>query len=160
MSSLNASLSIATQALLAQEDNLAVTNNNIANVNTVGYSRESLTLTEASPTEEDGISIGNGVNIDGITSVQDELLTLRIQQQTSTQSSADAQVNALTQIQTLFPSTGTSLSSSFSDFFTSLSALSSNRRARRIVRPFSRMHRRWWISSTRSLPGLQVRRAA
>ncbi|RXH57249.1 flagellar hook-associated protein FlgK [Granulicella sibirica] len=143
MSSLNASLSIATQSLLAQEDNLAVTNNNIANVNTVGYSRESVSLSEASPTDEDGVSIGNGVTINGITSVQDELLTLRIQQQTSTQSSADAQVNALTQIQTLFPSTGTSLSSSFSSFFTSLSALSSN--------PTSTANRQTVLSSAQTL---------
>ena len=126
MSSLNASLSIATQSLLAQEAALSVANNNIANAGTAGYTRETVNLSEASATQEGSIAVGNGVNLVGITSVRDELLTLRIQQQTSDQSSSEAQVNALTQIQTLFPSTGTSLASSFSGFFTSLSALSSS----------------------------------
>ena len=126
MGSLSSILSTATQSLLAQEAAISVTNNNIANANTAGYSRETVTLQESAPTSSGSISIGNGVTLTGIQSVHDELLSLRIQQQTSEQSSADAQVNALTQLQTLFPTTGASLSSSLSGFFTSLSALSSN----------------------------------
>ncbi len=126
MGSLSSTLSIATQSLLAQETALSVTNNNIANANTAGYARETVSLSENSPTSNGSLSVGNGVTVSGITSVKDELLSLRIQQQTSQQSSADAQVNALNQIQTLFPITGNSLASSLSGFFTSLSALSSN----------------------------------
>jgi len=126
MISLSGTLSSAVQALDAQETGLSVTNNNIANVNTPGYSRQTVSLAEASPINEGSISVGNGVNLLGIQSVQNELLNLQIQQQTSQQSSADAQVSALTQIQTLFPSSGTSLASALSGFFTSLSALSSN----------------------------------
>jgi flagellar hook-associated protein 1 FlgK len=126
MISLSGTLNNAVQALDAQETGLAVTNNNIANVNTPGYSRQTINLAEAAPINEGSISLGSGVNLVGIQSVQNELLTLQIQQQTSQQSSADAQVSALTQLQTLFPSSGTSLASSLSGFFTSLSALSSN----------------------------------
>jgi flagellar hook-associated protein 1 FlgK len=126
MASLNSSLSIATQALQAQELELQITNNNIANANTAGYTRETVSLSEATPSQNGTTTVGNGVEIDGVTSVRDELLTLRIQQQTSDQSSAEAQVNALNQIQTLFPSTGTSLASSLSSFFGDLSALSDN----------------------------------
>lgn len=122
--SLTTSLSIATQALQAQELELQVTNNNIANVNTAGYTRETVNLSESTPSQNGTLTVGNGVTIDGVVSVRDELLTLRIQQQTSDQSSATAQVNALDQIQALFPTSGTSLSSSLSSFFTSLSALS------------------------------------
>jgi flagellar hook-associated protein 1 FlgK len=143
MGSLSSVLSIATQSLLAQEAAISVTNNNIANANTAGYSRETVSLQEASPTSSGSISIGNGVTLTGIQSVHDELLSLRIQQQTSQQSSADAQVNALTQIQTLFPTTGTSLSSAFSGFFTSLSALSSN--------PTSTADRQTVLSSAQTL---------
>ena len=124
--SLTTSLSTATQALFAQELELQVTNNNIANVNTAGYNREVVNLSEADPTQSGNISIGNGVNVEGIQSVQDELLTGRIQQQTSQESSANAQVNALNEIQTLFPSTGSSVAGSLSSFFTSLTALSTN----------------------------------
>ena len=124
--SLTASLSTATQALFAQELELQVTNNNIANANTAGYSREVVNLSEADPTQSGNLSIGNGVNVEGIQSVRDELLTGRIQQQTSQQSSANAQVNALNEIQTLFPSTGSSVAGSLSSFFTSLTALSTD----------------------------------
>jgi flagellar hook-associated protein 1 FlgK len=126
MISLSGTLSSAVEALDAQETGLSVTNNNIANVNTPGYSRQTINLAEAAPINEGSISVGNGVNLVSIQSIQNELLTLQIQQQTSQQSSADAQVSALTQVQTLFPSSGTSLASSLSGFFTSLSALSSN----------------------------------
>jgi flagellar hook-associated protein 1 FlgK len=143
MPSLNATLSTATQALLAQEAALSVTNNNIANANTAGYSRQTVQLVEASPTQDGSVSIGNGVQLAGIQSVRDDLLSLRIQQQTSQQSSAEAQVNALNQIQTLFPSSGTSLSSSLSSFFTSLSALSSN--------PTSTADRQTVLSSAQTL---------
>jgi flagellar hook-associated protein 1 FlgK len=143
MGSLSSILSTATQSLLAQEAAISVTNNNIANANTVGYSRETVSLQEAAPTLSGSISVGNGVTLTGIQSVHDELLSLRIQQQTSQQSSADAQVNALTQIQTLFPTTGTSLSSSLSSFFSSLSALSSN--------PTSTANRQTVLSSAQTL---------
>ncbi len=126
MASLTSSLAIASQSLQAQELELQVTNNNIANANTAGYSREIVSLSEAAPSQNGDLTVGNGVSVDNVLAVRDELLTLRIQQQTSDQSSADAQVNALSQIQTLFPSTGTSLASSLSSFFTSLSALSNN----------------------------------
>ncbi len=124
--SLTATLSTATQSLFAQELELQVTNNNIANANTAGYSREVVNLSEADPTQSGNLSIGNGVDIEGIQSVQDELLTGRIQQQTSQQSSANAQVSALNEIQTLFPSSGSSVAGSLSSFFTSLTALSTD----------------------------------
>lgn len=124
MSSLNAILSMATQALLAQELELQVTNNNIANANTAGYTRETVNLAETNSIQEGSLSVGTGVTVQGIQSLSDNLLAMRIQQQTSDEAKATAQVNALNAIQTLFPNSGASLSSSFSAFFTSLSALS------------------------------------
>jgi flagellar hook-associated protein 1 FlgK len=126
MATLNSVLSIASQSLQAQELEMQVTNNNIANANTAGYARETVSLSEAAPTQYGNAEVGDGVTINGVTSVRDDLLTLRIQQQTSAQSAASAQVNALDQLQTLFPSSGTSLASSLSSFFNNLSALSSD----------------------------------
>ncbi len=126
MSGLNTSLSIASQALQAQEAAVSVTTNNIANANTPGYSRETVILTEASSNQQGEVSLGGGVSLQGYTSVRDQLLDLRIQQQTSEQSSADAQTNALDQVQTLFPSTGDSIGTDISTFFSSVSALSAD----------------------------------
>ena len=126
MSSLNATLSMATQSMLAQELELQVTNNNIANANTAGYTRETVNLAQADPIQEGFLSVGTGVTVEGIQSLSDTLLTMRIQQQTSDESKATAQVNALDEVQTLFPSSGTSVSTALSGFFTSLSALSTD----------------------------------
>jgi flagellar hook-associated protein 1 FlgK len=126
MGSLSSSLSIATSSLMAEELQLSVANNNIANANTVGYSREIVNLQQAAPTSSGGLDIGNGVDVQGIQSVQDQLLTSRIQQQTSNQSSATAQANALSQIETLFPTSGTGLSTALSTFFSGLSSLSAD----------------------------------
>lgn len=126
MSSLNATLSTATESLLAQELELQVTNNNIANVDTAGYTREIVNLTEAAPAQDGSVSVGTGVSVQGIQALSNSLLTIRIQQQTSDQSKATAQVNALNEVQTLFPIGGSSLSTALSSFFTSLSALSTN----------------------------------
>ena len=126
MSSLNATLSMATQSLLAQELELQVTNNNIANASTAGYTRETVNLAEAPPTQDGSLSVGSGVAVQGIQSLSDALLTMRVQQQTSDQSSATAQVNALNAVQTFFPSSGNSVSSALSFFFNSLSALSTD----------------------------------
>ena len=126
MGGLNATLSLATQSLMAQETEMSVSNNNIANANTPGYAREVVNLQSTAQEQVGSSVVGGGVDVTSIQSVQDELLTLSIQQETSQQSSASAQVNVLNQIQTLFPSSGSSLSGALSTFFTSLSALSSN----------------------------------
>ena len=126
MASLTSTLSIAAQSLMAQDAEISVTNNNIANANTSGYTRETAIIVEADPINENGQTLGDGVSFEGVQSLRDELLGNQIQQQTSQQSSADAQVNALNDVQTLFPTTGTSLSTSLSSFFTSLSALSTS----------------------------------
>ncbi len=125
MAGLNTSLSIASQALQAQEAAISVTSNNIANANTAGYSRETVVLTESASVQQGNQSLGGGVTLQGFSSVRDQLLDLRIQQQTSQQSSADAQASAFEQVQTLFPSSGESLSTNLSSFFSSVSALSS-----------------------------------
>jgi flagellar hook-associated protein 1 FlgK len=143
MGSLSSILSIASQALSAASTELSVTNNNIANANTAGYTRETVTLQEASPISEGSISLGTGVDVTGITSVRNELLSSRILSQTSAQSAADAESTALTQIQTLFPTSGTSISSSLSAFFTSISALSAN--------PSSTANRQTVISAAQTL---------
>lgn len=126
MASLNASLSVATQSLQTSELELQVTNNNIANANTTGYAREIVNLSEVTPLQSGATSVGNGVTVQNVSSVRNDLLSLRIQQQTGQQSSAEAQVNALNQIQTLFPTTGSSLATSLSTFFGSLSSLSNS----------------------------------
>jgi flagellar hook-associated protein 1 FlgK len=127
MGGINTSLSIAMQALDATQAALDATSNNIANANTPGYTREVPQFSENQQTVSGSNVSGGGVNLDGLQSVRDELLNLQIQQQTSLQSSADAQSSALQQIQTSFStSSGNDIASALSAFSTSLSQLSAN----------------------------------
>ena len=125
--SLSSILSVAASALSAQETAIQITDNNIANAQTAGYSRETVALTETSPQQTaGGQELGTGVDVSSIQSIRASLLALSIQQQSSAQTSAAAQENALTSVQGLFPDTGSSIGTALSSFFTSLSALSSD----------------------------------
>jgi flagellar hook-associated protein 1 FlgK len=126
MGGLNTILSVATGALSAQEAALETTNTNIANADTPGYSREIVNLSSAGTTIVDGISVGAGVTATGVTSVRDELLSLLVEQQTSSQGAASAQGNVLNTVQSYFSGTTNTVGAELSAFFTSLSALSSS----------------------------------
>jgi flagellar hook-associated protein 1 FlgK len=126
MSGLNTSLLIGMQALEANQGALDATSNNIANINSPGYTREVAVLSENQQNESGNGVSGGGVTLDAIRSVRDELLNLQIQQQTSQQASADAQSSSLQQIQTAFTTTGNDIASELTSFSSSLSELSAS----------------------------------
>jgi flagellar hook-associated protein 1 FlgK len=100
--SLNTSLSIAVQSLSAASGELQVTNNNIANANTTGYTRQVAVLQEVAPTADGTISSGNGVELTGYQSIRDEVLQSQINQETTTQSGANAELSSLNSIEPTF----------------------------------------------------------
>ena len=120
------SLLIASQALDVDQGALDVTSNNIANANTPGYSREVVNLSENTPTEVGNLTFGTGVNIEQIQSVRDQVLSLQIAEQTSQQSGAQTELNALQQIETLFSSSTQGIGADLSAFFNSISQLSTD----------------------------------
>ncbi len=126
MGSLSSSMWIASEALGADQGAIDATANNIANENTPGYSREVPVLTEEAPTVEGNITYGNGVELQQIQSITDQVLQIQIADQNSQQSSAQTQYNALQQVQTLFSSTTSGIGADFTAFFNSLSALSTD----------------------------------
>ena len=126
MGGLNTSLLIGLTGLAASQGALDATSNNIANVNTPGYTREVAQLSE-DPESQSGSEIsGGGVSLDGLQSIRDELLNMQIQQQTSLQSAADAESSSLQQVQTSFTTTGTDIASALTAFSSSLAQLSAN----------------------------------
>jgi flagellar hook-associated protein 1 FlgK len=126
MSSISGVLSTAVQSLLADTGALQVTNDNIANANTPGYSRQVPIFEEAAPANDGNFSVGNGVVLEGYQSVRDELVSNQIQQETQSQSSANAQLNTLQQIQPTFTTSTEDIGTEMSALFTSLSSLSTN----------------------------------
>lgn len=125
--SLNASLSIAVQSLNAASGALQATNNNIANANTPGYTRKVPIFQSATPTDQgNNLSLGNGVNLVSYQSVRDELLQLRVQQETTAQSGANAQLSSMQQIQPTFTTSAQDIGTEMSALFSSLSTLSTD----------------------------------
>ena len=82
MGGLSASLNISLQSLLAQQSAIEVTTNNIANVDTVGYSRQVPNLEETTPVQIGSNTFGTGVDLASVISLRDSVLHLRFNQET------------------------------------------------------------------------------
>ena len=127
MSSLFGTMSVALQAMLAQQSALEVVANNVANVNTPGYSREVAVMEESPPILSGNTLVGTGVTMSSVQSVRDNILNLRIDQETSQQSSLNSYVDSMNQVQALFNETqGTGLQTYLSNFFNSFQSLATN----------------------------------
>lgn len=125
MSSLNASLSSALSGLIADQGALAASTNNVANVNTPGYSREEPVLVSSDPVVDDPLTFGTGVTLQSIQSIRDPILESQIQQETQVENQYNTLASALQQTQVSFSSTG-DVGTSISNFFDSINQLSTN----------------------------------
>src|SRR5579864_4964260 len=126
MSSLFGALSIATGALGAEQGALDATTNNVANANTPGYSRLRPILIESNPVVEGSVTYGQGVTLQKLESLRDPILQLRIQDETQQQGQLNAFVSAMQQAQVRFTSSSSDIGSEISNFFSSLSQLSTD----------------------------------
>jgi flagellar hook-associated protein 1 FlgK len=121
MSSLNDVLNIATAGLSTAQSQVTVTSNNIANVNTPGYSREVVTQ---SATVVDGR--GLGVQINAIQSAANAFLDKASLQATAQSGQTSVLSNFLNQAQQMFgdPSSSTSFFAGLDNVYSALSAAS------------------------------------
>lgn len=122
--SLGSGLAIALSALQANQGAEAVTANNIANANTPGYDRQVPDL-EAMPPETVGnVQYGSGVELAGVRSITDQLVTNQIQQQQQRNGQAAAFQGAMQPVEQMFDETqGTGLETDLGNFFNSLQQL-------------------------------------
>lgn len=127
MGTLYGTLGIALGALAADQGAVAITGNNIANVNTPGYSREQVNLIENSPARIGNLLFGTGVSLGQTTSIRDNLLERRLDQENQSSSRLSAFLGPMNQVQALFnEAAGTGLQTPLSAFFNSLTSLSAN----------------------------------
>jgi flagellar hook-associated protein 1 len=126
MSSLNASLATALSGLNAEQGALEATTNNVANINTPGYSRQVANLVSSEPIVVDPLTLGTGVTLRSVDSIRDPILESRIQQETQTQGQLGALVSALDQTQVNFTSGSGDIGTAITNFFNSVNQLSSN----------------------------------
>jgi len=127
MGSLYGTLGIALGAMEAARGAVEITSNNIANVNTAGYSREQVNLLENAPIQVGNILFGTGVTLEQTTSVRDNLLEQRLDQENQSSSQLNSFLGAMNQVQSLFnETTGSGLQSPISAFFNSLTQLATD----------------------------------
>lgn len=97
------SLNIATRALTTNLAALQVVGHNIANVNTAGYSRQTLQMSSVEGQRMGNAYFGKGVEIAEVTRAYDELLTREAQVTQSVASSDAVLYQRLKQLEDLFP---------------------------------------------------------
>lgn len=127
MAGIFGALQIALGALLADQGGIDVAANNVANVNTPGYSREEAVFTESPPEQLGNIQYGTGVELQTVQSDSSSIINLRLNQELQQQGSIDTQVQGLNQLQSLFnDAAGSGLGSDISAFFNSFQQLASD----------------------------------
>ncbi len=122
MTSINifSTLHIAKTGMTAQQGGLNVTSQNVANVNTAGYTRQRIVLSSVA-----GDALGNGgVAISGIKRYVDEFANARYVQESSLAGSSNQQASLLTHVSTIFNDLQDSgIGSAIDNFFGSLRQL-------------------------------------
>ncbi len=124
MGGLFGSLSIAVSGLGVSQQEMETTSNNVANANTVGYSREVTDTAAGDPIQIGSLVVGTGVVLQKIESLRDPILEIQLNQATQQQSSLDTQLTELQQMQTQFASSTAGIGADISNFFNSLEQLS------------------------------------
>ena len=124
MSNIYGILNMAGNALLAHQQTIIVTGNNIANVNTPGYSRQRLIL--ASSIQYSSIGpLGNGVSALKVERVYDRFVGVQINSESQNLGKWAAQKQVLEGVEILFDeSSGFGLSQAMSEYFNAWQELS------------------------------------
>ena len=121
MADLFSALTSATRALEAQRFALDVTGQNIANVNTPGYSRRVVDFAAVPP--EIPQSAGRGVEVAGIRAQRDRLVERRLYQETTGAGREAAIADALGLVEVALGAGGQGIDSRLTAYFNSLSRL-------------------------------------
>ena len=101
--SVSSLLSIGARAMNASYAALQTTGNNVANANTVGYSRQSVQL-ETSFSQQTGAGFfGKGVDVAAVSRAHDDFLTREAATTASVAAADDARSQQLQQIENVFP---------------------------------------------------------
>jgi flagellar hook-associated protein 1 FlgK len=147
MSGLSALLETGKSALVANQVGLQVTGNNIANVDTEGYSRRSVVYSESTTITTSYGQIGTGVTVSEITRSFDEYVESAYNDKSTVAAKYEQLLASLTGSESLFNESNTSgISTSLSNYFTSWQDLS--------LSPNSQSTRAALISSSQTLTSL------
>lgn len=119
-------MSNSVTGLLAMQQALTTTGQNIANANTPGYSREMVQLA-AMPTQfQNGTYVGSGVQVAAVTRAYDQFITSQLNTATTTNSSLTFQNDFTTQVTQLLGDTSSGIAQQTQAFFNATQAIAAN----------------------------------
>ncbi len=120
-------ISIGLSGLLTAQSALQTIGHNIANVNTPGYSRQSVKIAARTPDTNLYGPIGSGVTIDTIVRIKDELLNSQINDFTSLHGNSSVQSDTLQNLEAIYNELSeSSLNGMLGKFFTSIQNVSTS----------------------------------
>ena len=119
-------LSIGMSGLNAAQGSLSVLSNNIANVNTPGYSRQQTTQNTNASNPFGGVYIGSGTTLADVRRVYNEYLDTAYQNSTALNNDAKAYLDQVGAVDKVLSDKTTGLSSVLSSFFAPLQTAASN----------------------------------
>jgi flagellar hook-associated protein 1 len=120
-------LSIAKDALLAQQYGINVTAQNIANADTPGYTKQTPVFTSRTPISYNGLTFGSGVTIEEIIQARDSYLEERLRDQGTNLSGLEEKEKYVMFLEEIFNEDSEySLSAQLNDFWNAWQDLSNN----------------------------------
>ena len=117
---------ISVSALQAFQNAINVASNNVANASTPGYDRESVNLTEAIPQSNGSATVGAGVVVAGISRAYSQAAANQLNTSQSSLGQLTALQNYSTQIDNLFGTTVSGLSTALQSFYSAFSDVANN----------------------------------
>ncbi|WP_435213462.1 flagellar hook-associated protein FlgK [Luminiphilus sp. nBUS_16] len=119
-------LGIGTTALSALQRAISTTGQNIANVNTDGYSRQSVSLS-ARPAQDIGAGyLGSGVQVTSIDRAYNQFLANDVQQRTASSGYYSLYANAAERVDSMLGDPSTSITQAMDSFFASAEAVANS----------------------------------
>ncbi|WP_369350090.1 flagellar hook-associated protein FlgK [Stenotrophomonas sp. JAG2] len=119
-------LSTGTSALLAFQRALATTSHNVANIKTPGYSRQKVDFATADPQNYGYGDVGNGTRITDVRRVADQLAISRLLDGSGELARLKQLSTMADRVDAMFSDKATNVAGVWSNFFDSVSGLSSN----------------------------------
>ncbi len=116
-------LNIGMTGLNAASSALTTTGNNIANVDTAGYSRQQTVQTTAASQRYGNVFIGTGTTLADVRRVYSSYLESQLHTATSLNSDASSYLAQVTPTDSMLSDTNTGMTASLQSFFTALQSV-------------------------------------
>ena len=122
-------LSIGSGAINAYRQALSTTSNNIANVNTPGYSRRALSIGESFPVQEGVFSFGTGAQAEAVTRAYDEFMERSLRDAKSDLAVNEPVIEYANRVIDIMGNESASIANAMEDFFNAAEQLSTDPRS-------------------------------